>query len=71
MSTSAIARYHDALQDDAIAQASAEVFLRVLKDALFSGRGSADLLLPRVPLSALLPDPAWALAFDGDHQLVD
>ena len=42
-----------------MAQASAEVFLRVLKDALFSGRGSADLLLPRVPLSALLPDPAW------------
>jgi hydroxysqualene dehydroxylase len=40
-------------------QASAEVFLRVLKDALFAGRGSADLLLPRVPLSALLPDPAW------------
>ncbi len=42
-----------------MAQASAEVFLRVLQDALFSGRGSADLLLPRVPLSALLPDPAW------------
>ncbi len=41
-----------------MAQASAEVFLRVLKDALFAGRGSADLLLPRVPLSALLPDPA-------------
>jgi len=39
--------------------ASAEVFLRVLKDALFSGRGSADLLLPRLALSALLPDPAW------------
>ena len=42
-----------------MAQASAEVFLRVLKDALFTGRGSADLLLPRLPLSALLPDPAW------------
>lgn len=39
--------------------ASAEVFLRVLRDALFSGEGSADLLLPREPLSALLPDPAW------------
>ncbi len=39
-------------------QASARVFLRVLRDALFSGPGSADLLLPRVPLSALLPDPA-------------
>ena len=38
--------------------ASARVFLRVLRDALFSGPGSADLLLPRVPLSALLPEPA-------------
>lgn len=41
-------------------QASATVFLRVLQDALFSSRGSADLLLPRAPLSALLPDPARA-----------
>ncbi len=40
-------------------RASASVFLRVLHDALFSGRGSADLLLPRADLSALLPDPAW------------
>jgi len=43
-----------------MAQASATVFLRVLHDALFNGRGSADLLLPRAPLSALLPEPAWA-----------
>ena len=42
-----------------MAEASAKVFLRVLKDALFAGPGSADLLLPRVPLSALLPEPAW------------
>ena len=40
------------------AEASARVFLRVLKDALFSGPGSADLLLPRESLSALLPAPA-------------
>ena len=40
------------------AQASASVFLRVLHDALFAGRGSADLLLPRVDLSALWPDAA-------------
>ncbi|MEP6873225.1 MAG: hydroxysqualene dehydroxylase HpnE [Burkholderiales bacterium] len=40
------------------AEASASVFLRVLKDALFSGAGSADLLLPRVSLSELLPTPA-------------
>ena len=39
-------------------QASASVFLRVLHDALFAGRGSADLLLPRVDLSALWPVPA-------------
>jgi squalene-associated FAD-dependent desaturase len=39
-------------------QASAQVFLRVLHDALFAGPGAADLLLPRAPLSALLPDPA-------------
>ena len=38
--------------------ASALVFLRVLRDALLSGPGSADLLLPRRPLSELLPTPA-------------
>jgi hydroxysqualene dehydroxylase len=38
--------------------ASAAVFLRVLKDALFSGPGSADLLLPQASLSALMPTPA-------------
>lgn len=38
--------------------ASAAVFLRVLRDALFGGRGAADLLLPKVPLQALLPEPA-------------
>jgi len=45
-------------------EASAAVFLRVLKDALFSGPGSADLLLPRKPLDALLPAPAadWLAA---------
>jgi squalene-associated FAD-dependent desaturase len=41
-------------------RASARVFLRVLKDALFSGAGSADLLLPRRPLSELLAEPATA-----------
>lgn len=40
------------------AEASATVFLRVMRDALFAGAGSADLLLPRAPLSSLLPDPA-------------
>jgi len=39
-------------------QASAQVFLRVLHDALFSGAGSSDLLLPAAPLGTLLPQPA-------------
>lgn len=44
--------------------ASAQVLLRVLRDALFSGSGSADLMLPRRALSELLPQPAaqWLLA---------
>ena len=37
---------------------SGQVFLRVLHDALFAGRGGADLLLPRSDLGALLPDAA-------------
>ena len=41
-------------------QASAQVFLRVLRDALFSGVGSSDLLLPAAPLGELLPQPALA-----------
>ena len=39
-------------------RASAQVFLRVLKDALFGIRGGSHLLLPRCDLSALLPEPA-------------
>ena len=40
--------------------ASAQVFLRVLHDALFSGPGSADPLLPTQDLGALFPEPAAA-----------
>ena len=40
--------------------ASGTVFLRVLHDALATGPGAADLLLPRVGLGALLPRPAIA-----------
>jgi hydroxysqualene dehydroxylase len=48
--------------------ASGTVFLRVLRDALFSGRGSSDLLLPRQSLAALLPQPAQAwLEAHGAH----
>lgn len=39
-------------------EASARVLLRVLRDALFSAPGSADLLLPRRPLGELLPEAA-------------
>ena len=47
-----------------VERASGTVFLRVLRDALFAERGGADLLLPRVDLGALLPDPAahWLAA---------
>lgn len=51
--------------------ASAAVFLRVLRDALFSGPGSADLLLPRASLSALLPEPTqrWLASVGARVQL--
>ncbi len=41
-----------------IDQASGQVFLRVLRDALLGPRGSSNLLLPRVDLGALLPQAA-------------
>lgn len=43
-----------------VERSSGAVFLRVLHDALFSGRAGADLLLPRTDLGALLPDAALA-----------
>jgi squalene-associated FAD-dependent desaturase len=39
-------------------EASGVVFLRVLRDALWSGAGSSDLLLPTTDLGALMPDAA-------------
>ncbi len=39
-------------------EASARVFLTVLRDSLGAGRADSDLLLPRCDLSALLPDAA-------------
>jgi squalene-associated FAD-dependent desaturase len=39
-------------------QASGTVFLRVLQDSLFSGRGGSHLLLPRTDLGALFPEAA-------------
>ena len=44
----------------ACAQASGQVFLRVLRDALLGGRGGSNLLIPRVPLGQLFPEPAMA-----------
>ena len=41
-------------------RASGEVFLRVMHDSLFAESGGSNLLLPRVDLSALLPDAALA-----------
>ncbi len=40
------------------AEASAEVFLAVMRDSLFGAREASDLLLPRRPLAQLLPLPA-------------
>jgi len=42
------------------AEASAEVFLAVMRDGLFGAREASDLLLPRRPLAHLLPLPALA-----------
>ena len=57
--------YHELIEPLCVAalntparEASASVFLRVLRDALFGGLGASDLLLPRRHLSALLPEPA-------------
>ncbi len=51
----------------AATQASAQVFLRVLKDALFGIRGGSHLLLPRTNLSALFPNAAapWIAQHGG------
>jgi squalene-associated FAD-dependent desaturase len=40
--------------------ASASLFLRTVRDTLAGGPGAADLLLPRVDLSRLFPEPAAA-----------
>ena len=47
--------------------ASGQVFLRVLQDSLFSGRGGSNLLLPRTDLGALFPQAAvpWLARHGG------
>ncbi len=51
--------------------ASGAVLLRVLRDAIFGGHGSADLLLPRSSLASLLPTPAdrWLRAAGAELRL--
>jgi squalene-associated FAD-dependent desaturase len=41
-----------------VQQASAQVFLNVLRDSIAANRKASDLLLPRCDLSALFPEPA-------------
>lgn len=41
-----------------VTQASAQVFLNVLRDSLAAGRAASDLLLPAADFSALFPEPA-------------
>jgi squalene-associated FAD-dependent desaturase len=48
-------------------RASAQVFLRVLRDALLGGRGGSNLLIPRMPLGQLFPEPAMAWLQQRGH----
>ena len=54
-----------------VERASGQVFLRVLRDALFGAPGGSDLLLPLVDLSALFPSAAaQAIAQAGGQVLL-
>jgi squalene-associated FAD-dependent desaturase len=51
--------------------ASSRAFLVVLRDALLGGAGASDLVLPRVDLSRLFPDPAseYVIRHGGEIRL--
>ena len=51
-------------------QACGQVFLRVLRDSLFAGRGGSNLLIARTQLGALLPEPAAAWLSARGHQVL-
>jgi squalene-associated FAD-dependent desaturase len=50
-------------------RASGQVFLRVLRDALFGSPGGSDLLLPTTDLSQLLPDAALRALQQGGQSV--
>ena len=52
-------------------RASGQVFLTVLRDSLFSGQGSSNLLLPRIDLAQLFPAAAatWLQGRGGELRL--
>lgn len=52
-------------------RASGQVFLTVLRDSLFAGQGSSNLLLPRQDLSSLFPQAAaqWLQVHGGEVRL--
>jgi hydroxysqualene dehydroxylase len=52
-------------------RADAAAFVAVLRDTLAGGAGASDLLLPRVDLSRLFPEPAadWLAAHGGELRL--
>ena len=52
-------------------RASGRVFLAVMRDSLFGGKGSSDLLLPRVDLTTLFPQAAarWLKSNGGEVRM--